>query len=99
MIIEVTSLSIKAEQNQAFEIAIEDAARNFISTFPGCLGYSIRHDIGEPLHYVIEIRWKTLEGHLEHFRKSDAFTSWRASISPYFTQAPNTEHFETLING
>lgn len=45
---------------------------------------------------MIEIRWKTLEDHMEGFRKSKVFTAWRAAISEHFAQAPGTFHYECL---
>lgn len=96
MIIEVTTLHIHPGQNQAFEAAITQAAQSFIAPFPGCLGYSIRRCIEERSQYVIEIRWKTLEDHMEGFRKSKVFTAWRAAISEHFAQAPGTFHYECL---
>lgn len=96
MIIEVTSIKIQAEKNNIFEKEIQDAAKKFILTFPGCLGYSIRNEVENPLGYAIEIRWKSLEDHLEHFRKSDAFVAWRASISSYFSEPPTTTHYSVV---
>lgn len=96
MIIEVTTLHIHPGQNQAFEAAITQAAQSFIAPFPGCLGYSIRRCIEERSQYVIEIRWKTLEDHMEGFCKSKVFTAWRAAISEHFAQAPGTFHYECL---
>ena len=96
MIIEVTTLNIQAGKNKAFEEAIHAAAEKFIITYPGCLGYSIRHDIENILRYTIEIQWRTLEDHLENFRKSVTYTSWRSAISPYFSEPPTTVHYAVI---
>ena len=96
MIIEVTTLKIQPGKNNEFEAAIKKSAESFIAPFPGCQGYSLRHCIEEPLQYVIEIQWKTLADHIEGFRASEAFTEWRANISLYFAESPNTYNCEFL---
>jgi len=42
---------------------------------------------------VLLVEWDSVDAHVENFRNTDRFTSWRGHIGPYFAGPPTVEHF------
>ena len=97
MILELADLRIHADQNAAFEIAIERGVREVISKAQGFQGYKVNRCIENAQRYILQIFWETLENHTIDFRQSDAFVQWRSIVGPFFAEAPVVEHF-TLVS-
>jgi heme-degrading monooxygenase HmoA len=96
MILEHADIRIDPAQSNAFEEAIERAARTVISSAKGFQGFKVNRSIESPGRYLLTIHWDTLEDHTVGFRESSAFADWRAIVGPFFAAPPVVEHFELV---
>ncbi|MFQ1064145.1 antibiotic biosynthesis monooxygenase family protein [Bordetella trematum] len=95
MIYEHTQIWVQAGQQKAFETAARKGLENVIAKAKGYIAHELIQDVQDSSHYLLRIQWQTLENHLVDFRQSPAFPEWRAFISGFFQQPPQTEHFRT----
>lgn len=95
MIIEIATLSIRAEALAAFEGVLAAAAAVFARA-EGCLGFAVRRCIEDPTRYEAEIRWRRLEDHTVTFRQGPLFAEWRALVGPHFAAPPQVFHYSLL---
>ena len=68
MILEAVVLPVKAGQEAEFEAAFAEA-QSIISS-PGCVSHELYRGIETPHHYLLLVRWETLEAHTVGFRGS-----------------------------
>ncbi len=52
--------------------------------------------VESPSRFVLLVEWDSVAAHLDNFRATGRFTTWRGLIGPYFDGAPVVEHFEDL---
>ena len=93
MIVEIADLEIQLGQDQDFEVALEQAKQVLIQA-KGFLGIAVHRGIELPNHYLLMLKWETLEDHTIGFRESDLFTQWRALIGPFFANPPQVLHWQ-----
>lgn len=93
MILEVAEIRIEAGQQAAFEAALDEGAREVLSSARGFLSYRLQAGIEQPERYLLLIEWETLEDHTVHFRGGPLFPAWRAIVGSYFAEPPRVEHF------
>lgn len=93
MILEVASITIKAGESAAFETAFHQAAK-VISQARGYISHEIQRSVDTADHYLLLVKWQTLDDHMVGFRESPLFIEWRQLIGPYFGAAPVVEHYE-----
>jgi quinol monooxygenase YgiN len=48
--------------------------------------------VENPRRFVLLVEWERLEDHLDGFRGSPAFRSWRAAVGPHLAADPRVEH-------
>lgn len=94
MILETAEFAVT--DGPAFEEKVRTALPLF-QGFPGCHGASLHRVIEEPDRYRLLVRWSTLEDHTVAFRGSEAFTRWRALVSPLFAAPPVVTHSEEVV--
>ena len=93
MIIETAQIEINEGQEQAFEVALEQA-KQVVAQAKGFSGINIHRGVERPCVYLLTLQWETLENHTVDFRESELFTQWRALIGPYFANPPFVEHWQ-----
>ena len=93
MILELATIDIKKDSNDAFEQALEKA-QAVISRSKGYIGHQFQKCIEQDNRYVLLIRWQTLEDHTIGFRESALFGEWRGLIGPFFENPPMVLHYE-----
>ena len=96
MILELADLEIQPGRQAEFDAAIRRGVSEVIARAEGFLGWSVHKGIENPQRYVLQIRWRSLEDHMEGFRKSPEFARWREIVGPFFARAPQVEHFDLL---
>lgn len=96
MILEIADIRIHADQQTAFDEAIQRGLDKVISKARGYRGFKVNKGVEHPDRYVLMIFWETLEDHTVHFRQSPAFAEWRAIVGPFFASPPQVEHFTLL---
>jgi len=98
MVLEVGLINITPGQEDAFAAAYAKAHET-LATTPGCRSVRMTRGIESPSRFVLLVEWDSVEAHLDNFRATERFTTWRGLIGPYFDGAPSVEHFADLTNG
>ena len=93
MILERAIFPIKPGHAQQFEAAYAEA-RKLIEASKGCRKAEMRRGIENPDSYILLVLWDDVDCHMKGFRESDAFTQWRALLSPHFVSPPAMEHYQ-----
>lgn len=97
MILEIAQLQVKPELTSAFEAAFSQA-QAIISSMPGYLGHELQKCIEQPSHYMLLVRWETVEHHEVGFRKSAQYQAWRQLLHHFYDPFPTVLHY-ALIDG
>jgi quinol monooxygenase YgiN len=95
MIREIATLTIDPLRSAEFEAAVAQARPLFLAA-EGCHAMRIDRVIETPEVYHLIVEWETLAHHMEIFRNSEAFQTWRSLAGPFFTQAPSMVHTQTV---
>jgi truncated hemoglobin YjbI/quinol monooxygenase YgiN len=93
MIVEYVRYRLKQGDASDFEAAYARAAEALAAS-PHCSGYELTRSQKEPERYILRIHWDSSEGHLQGFRKSEAFSRFFAEIKPYVSEIEEMEHYE-----
>ena len=96
MILEIAQIEVKPGTEAAFEAAIAAAAALFKAA-KGCRSFAVRRSVETPQRYRLMIEWDTLAAHKDEFVGSQAWTDYRAMVSPYFEAPPQVEHTELTL--
>lgn len=92
MVLEVALIDVVAGQEEGFAAAYAKG-HEVLATTPGCRSVRMTRGIESPSRFVLLVEWDSVEAHLENFRESERFTTWRSLIGPYFAAPPLVEHF------
>ena len=92
MIIESALLTVRSGQGPAFEAALREA-RPLIGATPGFLGLEVRPCLEKPDHYLLLVKWETLEDHTVGFRESDRYQKWRTALHHFYEPFPTVLHY------
>src|SRR5262249_47660589 len=95
MVLEVALINVMPGRESAFAGAYAKA-RETLATTPGCRSIRMTQGIESPSKFVLLVEWDSVDSHIENFRATDRFTTWRGLIGPYFDGAPSVEHFEDV---
>jgi len=95
MILESAVLDVKPGQEQDFEAAFA-RARAIIARARGHVWHELRRSIERPGRYLLLVRWRTLEDHVEGFRKSADYQEWKRLLHHFYDPFPTVEHYEVL---
>ena len=93
MIVEYVRYAIAEDRREAFEQAYGQAQAS-LQASPHCLAYELSHCVEEPDHYILRIEWDSMDGHLEGFRKSEAFQAFLQAVRPFFHDIEEMRHNE-----
>ena len=96
MILEIADIRIHADQQAAFDEAIQRGLATVISQAQGFSGWKVNKGVESPERYLLMIFWDTLEDHTVGFRGGPLFAQWRAIVGPFFAAPPVVEHFTLL---
>jgi heme-degrading monooxygenase HmoA len=92
MVLEVALIDVVPGQEDTFAAAYTKG-HEVLSTTPGCRSVRMTRGIESPSRFVLLVEWDSREAHLDNFRATDRFTTWRGLIGPYFASPPVVEHF------
>jgi heme-degrading monooxygenase HmoA len=92
MVLEVALIDVLAGSEDDFAAAYAKA-RDILATTPGCQSVRMTRGVETPQRFVLLVEWETVDAHLDNFRATERFTTWRGLIGPYFDGAPRVEHF------
>lgn len=94
MVLEIADLHIKPGQTADFEAAFAQA-QTIISAMPGYQGHELQHCIEDDHHYMLLVRWSTLEDHTVGFRQSADYQRWRALLHHFYDPFPTVRHYQS----
>ncbi len=92
MVLEVALIDVLPGSEDDFVAAYAKARDTLVST-PGCRSARMTRGLETPQRFVLLVEWDSLDAHLDNFRATERFTTWRGLIGPYFDGAPRVEHF------
>ena len=95
MILEIAQLQVKPEQSAEFETAF-NGAQAIISSMPGYHGHELQKCIEQANHYVLLVRWESIEHHEIGFRKSVQYQEWRKLLHHFYDPFPTVLHYELV---
>ena len=98
MILEIAQLQVRAGQGGDFETAFAQAQR-IISSMPGYLSHELQRCLERPGHYMLLVRWRTIEDHEIGFRKSTDYQQWRQLLHHFSDPFPTVLHYERVAGG
>jgi heme-degrading monooxygenase HmoA len=92
MVLEIAQLQIKPGQAAAFEAAFGQA-QAIIASMPGYLGHELQRCLEQDHHYMLLVRWATLEDHTVGFRQSAQYLQWRQLLHHFYDPFPTVLHY------
>lgn len=95
MILEIASLHVKPGQSPAFETAFREA-QAIIASMPGYLGHELQRCLEHEDHYMLLVRWVSVEAHEEGFRRSPQYQDWRRLLHHFYDPFPTVLHYEAV---
>ena len=97
MITEIVEFEVKPGTADKFMQGVK-ASEEVFKKAEGFLRLELHHQIENPLIFVLLIQWETVAYHMDVFRNSPAFASWRANVGEYFAGPPRLQHSETKLS-
>ena len=82
MVLEYIRYRIPENRGAEFEATYARAAGP-LGRSPVCHGFELSRCVEEPGHYILRIRWESLDKHLKDFRPSEEFRAFFTEIRPY----------------
>jgi heme-degrading monooxygenase HmoA len=92
VILEVAPLEVRPGQAEAFEAAFREA-QCLIAAMPGYRSHELQRCIERPDHYVLLVRWDTLEAHEVGFRQSPQYQAWKRLLHHFYDPFPTVLHY------
>jgi heme-degrading monooxygenase HmoA len=92
MILEIAPLQVRPGQSPAFEEAFREA-QSIIASMPGYLSHELQRCVEQNDHYVLLVRWRSLEDHQVGFRQSARYQDWKALLHHFYDPFPTVLHY------
>lgn len=96
MIYEMAQIEVVFGKETDFEASVTKAIPLF-NRARGCKGVELHRGVEQPLHYLLVVRWDTVEDHTVHFRESEDFEAWRGLVAPFLAKPPVVSHTEIAV--
>lgn len=93
MILEIASLQVRPGQAAAFEAAFLQA-QAIIASMPGYLGHELQRCLERDDHYMLLVRWRSVQDHEVGFRTSAEYQQWRALLHHFYDPFPTVLHYK-----
>lgn len=95
MILEIAQLQVAPPRQVEFEAAFAEA-QPIIASMPGYLGHELQRCLERPGHYMLLVRWTTVEAHEVGFRQSAGYQRWRQLLHHFYDPFPTVLHYEAV---
>ena len=92
-ILEIANLQVLSGQTTEFERAFVVAER-IIASMPGYLGHELQRCAEQSNHYMLLVRWESIEHHEVGFRQSPQYQEWRKLLHHFYNPFPTVLHYE-----
>ena len=96
MITEIAILNIRQNESDLFEKAFEKA-QVIISSMKGYIEHELLKCIEERDKYLLIVKWQTIEGHVEDFRKHEKYSEWKKLLHHFYNPFPVVEHYKKVL--
>ena len=96
MILESAPLQVKPGQSQAFEAAFREA-QAIIASMPGYRSHELQRCLEREGHYLLLVRWESVEAHEVGFRKSPQYQRWKQLLHHFYDPFPTVNHYEAVL--
>ena len=97
MILEAAVLQVRPGHSEAFESAFQEA-QGIISSMPGYRSHELQRCLEREGHYLLLVRWDSVQDHEEGFRKSPQYQEWKSLLHHFYDPFPTVLHYER-VNG
>lgn len=94
-ILEAAPLQVRPGQEDAFEAAFREA-QAIIASMPGYQSHELQRCIERAGHYLLLVRWDSLEAHEVGFRKSPRYQDWKRLLHHFYDPFPTVLHYEPV---
>jgi ribosomal-protein-alanine N-acetyltransferase len=94
-ILEVAYLQVKAGQGDAFEDAFREA-QPIIASMPGYRSHELQECLEHAGHYLLLVRWDSVDAHEEGFRKSERYPEWKRLLHHFYDPFPTVLHYQRI---
>ncbi len=96
MVTEFAEIEVRPGQEEHFRDAVEHCKPLFARA-PGCHGIALQQSVEQPQHFVLLVKWDSVEHHMEMFQKSPDFEEWREAVGDCFAAPPKVWHGQTVV--
>jgi quinol monooxygenase YgiN len=94
MVTEFAEIDVKPGMEEAFIEGVKASIAIFLRA-AGCHGADLKRSVEVPTHFVLNIKWDSVEAH-NGFRASPDFGLWRGNVGHCFAAPPNVWHGEIV---
>jgi heme-degrading monooxygenase HmoA len=95
MILEAAPLQVRPGRHDAFEAAFREA-QAIIASMPGYLSHELQRCLEREGHYLLLVRWVSVEAHEVGFRKSPEYQRWKQLLHHFYDPFPTVNHYERV---
>ena len=95
MILEIASLQVSPNRLKEFEAAFLQAQK-IISSMPGYVLHELQRCVEREGHYMLLVKWRSLEDHEQGFRKSPQYLQWKALLHHFYDPFPTVLHYQSV---
>jgi len=95
VILESAPLQVKPGQASAFEAAFREA-QAIIASMPGYRSHELQRCLEREGHYLLLVRWDSVEAHEVGFRKSEGYQRWKQLLHHFYDPFPTVNHYERV---
>ena len=96
MIVEHAVLDVIAGEERPFELAFAEA-KSIIASMSGFRSLALDRCVEEPTRYLLRVEWERIEDHIEGFRGSREYETWKKLLHHFYRPFPVVEHYEPLL--
>lgn len=64
----------------------------------GYISHELQKCVERENRYLLLVKWKTLEDHVDGFRKSPEYQQWKALLHHFYNPFPVVEHYQVISN-
>jgi heme-degrading monooxygenase HmoA len=100
VILEAAPLQVKPGRSGEFEAAFREAEA-IIASMPGYLSHELQRCLERDRegHYLLLVRWVSVEAHEVGFRRSPQYQRWKALLHHFYDPFPTVNHYERVAGG
>ena len=95
MILEIAQLQVRPGETTDFEAAFSQA-QSIIASRGGYQGHELQRCMENDHHYMLLVRWDTLEDHTVGFRQSEPYQAWRKLLHHFYDPFPTVLHYAAV---